>query len=460
MWLLPPSMHSASSAAPACSTPPPASPVTLRDTGFEPWVTSSGTPQRRPSSWPAWKQRPWSERLFGATASPAWTPDLFEDGLTSSSPLRPVSRTAPPASAAATPTNAASETVTGRSPTSHASSTSVAPPWSSSRMFQSGSQTGIFEDSGKNFAEWVSTSRRRSSSLRDALEARTGESECSAWLTPHGANGNHGPNGSDCAKQASTWPTPDAMEGADRAFKNNSKQGRHLGTDAAKWSTPNVPTRGPETRQSKAQTRGTTTGIDLQSQVIAWPSPRAEDAERCGNHPGSVDSLTGVVSTWATPTDCTKGGGKTRSGDRSGEMLLPGQAAAWPTAQATDDRNTSGGRGPTINPTLRTAATLLSRQVAPSSTTSWPKSLDAIQQRWGLSRYESLELLMPCDSGLRSLLQVWTPPSCPRLSAAFQWWLMRWPHPRATCSASEATAWTSWWRRMRSTLSSLVTSST
>jgi hypothetical protein len=32
-----------------------------------------------------------------------------------------------------------------------------------------------------------------------------------------------------------------------------------------------------------------------------WPTPRSEDSESGGNHPGAVDSLTGAVKMWPTP---------------------------------------------------------------------------------------------------------------------------------------------------------------
>lgn len=34
------------------------------------WLTLSGKPTQRPSSWPGWKKRPWSRLLFGAAISP------------------------------------------------------------------------------------------------------------------------------------------------------------------------------------------------------------------------------------------------------------------------------------------------------------------------------------------------------------------------------------------------------
>lgn len=43
-----------------------------------------------------------------------------------------------------------------------------------------------------------------------------------------------------------------------------------------------------------------TTGLN--TRAVNWPSPRSEDAESAGNHPGAVDSLTGAAGLWGTPT--------------------------------------------------------------------------------------------------------------------------------------------------------------
>lgn len=93
----------------------------------------------------------------------------------------------------------------------------------------------------------------------------------------------------------------------------------------------------------------------------SWPTARAEDSESCGNHPNATDSLGGgnLMSTpkhtggidlegaaklWQTPSvaDVT-GGHMTRSGVRSGEMLLKGQASQFPTPAARDYRSETGG---------------------------------------------------------------------------------------------------------------------
>lgn len=43
--------------------------------------------------------------------------------------------------------------------------------------------------------------------------------------------------------------------------------------------------------------------------VLLWPTPRAEDSESCGNHPGATDSLTGTSRLWTTPQAHDANGG-------------------------------------------------------------------------------------------------------------------------------------------------------
>lgn len=75
------------------------------------------------------------------------------------------------------------------------------------------------------------------------------------------------------------------------------------------WRTPTVQTenamRGtgqdPELRALQGHT------VNLQDQAKGfelnrnWPTPRTEDGESAGNHPGAQDSLTGVTRQWPTP---------------------------------------------------------------------------------------------------------------------------------------------------------------
>jgi len=115
--------------------------------------------------------------------------------------------------------------------------------------------------------------RRRKSALR------TRESGCSSWGTPrvttNGGSGNLREDAkSRLEDQAAMWLTPDVPNGG-RALRGGSLKGML-----------------PDGR--KAQ-------VGLENQVKHWPTPRAEDAESCGNHPDKVDSLTGATRLRPTP---------------------------------------------------------------------------------------------------------------------------------------------------------------
>jgi len=81
----------------------------------------------------------------------------------------------------------------------------------------------------------------------------------------------------------------------------------------------------------------------LAMHVKTWPTPRSEDSESCGNHPGAVDSLTGATRQWATPNARDDHNPSTPDSPRTARKLEQGwtidlneQAAWWTTPQAHD----------------------------------------------------------------------------------------------------------------------------
>lgn len=91
MWLLPssPSVPATQDSSSQYTSPAP---------DHEWWLTLSGKPTQRPSSWRGWRTRPWSRLLFGAETSPTWTPRCSEvSGW--SPPGSPASRGAQPVKA-------------------------------------------------------------------------------------------------------------------------------------------------------------------------------------------------------------------------------------------------------------------------------------------------------------------------------------------------------------------------
>lgn len=272
MWLLPLQLR-ASALAAGClmSASKPDSavsalPVVLR-------CVVNGKPTQRESSWSGWKRRSWSLALFGAVTWPGSTFVTWLGSWTLSLRDCHASPTASPANNSVTKTSGATEkTTAGRSRRSSKESASVVPPWCSSKTCLPGLLADGFDHSERNYAEWVTRSRSRSSSLRKRL-ARAID-----------------------ASGSSSWPTVRSHEVGNY---QNQKDGSTLPT--------------------------------LCGAVSTWPSPRSEDGESCGNHPGATDSLTGATNLWATPMSADDGN-KVTAASKIG--LIP-QVANWATPDAT-----------------------------------------------------------------------------------------------------------------------------
>lgn len=106
------------------------------------------------------------------------------------------------------------------------------------------------------------------------LGITTGGSGCSFWRSPSTPNGRGSQTPEKVAAgghtlhledMAENWPTAGAND-----WNGTAKPGQRLGQldEAAEQN---------------------------------WPTPRGEDSESAGNHPGASDSLTGATREWATP---------------------------------------------------------------------------------------------------------------------------------------------------------------
>lgn len=104
-------------------------------------------------------------------------------------------------------------------------------------------------------------------------------------------------------QQARVWPTPRTITGGGESAERKKELermdagGGDLQAAVENWRTPNTRdhhAQGPRLAHPQRQTA-------LVDQANIWPSPRAEDSEGCGNHPGAKDSLTGVTKAWPSP---------------------------------------------------------------------------------------------------------------------------------------------------------------
>lgn len=160
-----------------------------------------------------------------------------------------------------------------------------------------------------------------------------------------------------------------ALDGRRPGVDEHSTQGANLNREAGQWSTPNTPNGGRVSSYEDTANRGTTdrgkrqVGLEMETQYWAtpmaategssgglktgdgrdksdlvvqartWSTPRLEDRESAGNHPGAQDSLTGQTRLWMTPK-VSPGAFSTR-GD--GLVLnLQGEATHWQTPQSRD----------------------------------------------------------------------------------------------------------------------------
>jgi len=170
----------------------------------------------------------------------------------------------------------------------------------------------------------------------------------------------------------------------------------------------------------------------------SWPSTRAVDSQRGGNHPGATDSLTGATKAWPTSNARDAKGIDQHHHEGAAGNSLPNAVVNWATAQAHDIRKR--GAGNRLNP-LGGGACLATEVcelpfIRPGAATNPTPTTPT--------------------SALGLLLQSWARPECPRLNPVFQWWLMGWPSPTLIFSASAATEWFRWRQQSLSMLCFLL----
>jgi len=403
-------------------------------------VTSSGTPQQRPLWWPGWKSRPWIMRLSATRCDPSTLARGVESWTSHVRACR-ASRTASLAKGPATPIDGAgAPRITASAPAGRLrnfceSCATCDPPWFSSKTFQPGLWGDTSDQLARSYADWVTRSKIRSSSLRATLARRMSESVYSSWAT--------------CPQ---AWHSESAMLGG-----SSSRGGDRIGEEL------------------------------LGGQIRNWPSARAEDSESCGNHPNATDSLTGATKLWppalAWPTPAARDAkgpnaeAHRESRERPHEDQLPNRVATWATpnmpsrvpetAASKATRPNSGGID--LQTQAISWATPLAKDGRGEMTLSAKKAARAkgapkeLLHEAGAFPYspraEAMKQTPTTPTGaLGRLLQSWTPPSCRALNPNFQWWLMGWPSPVRIYCASAATEWSRWRRLVLSQLCFLLRS--
>jgi hypothetical protein len=222
------------------------------------------------------------------------------------------------------------KTATGLSRTSSDSWPSVVPPWCSSRTCLPGFVADGFDQSERDYADWVTHSKNRSLSLRKRLARATSGSGSSSWPTVRSHEVGDYQNQTDGTTQptlcgiAHQWPTPAGSVAQD-------------GEQPESWL---------ERRERLKETanNGNGAGMPLTIASQLWPSPRSEGSESCGNHPGATDSLTGACKAmWTTPDTARRGTERpeTRYGRNKGKAgaasLLTEAEHLWATPRGQED---------------------------------------------------------------------------------------------------------------------------
>lgn len=308
VWIIPKSLLSAFAQAPECSTSAAMPPSNTSESIPVLWVMSSGTPTPRPASWPGWKKRAWSPRLFGQAISNPATCDAFMDWWTSELRASRALPSQPPAS------GKESTTTAGSCPPSWKCFARLEPDSSFSKMSVGSCQQMLDGSLEKFTGSWPGSGTMRNGSLyeRPMWAPTTNATASSSWPSVRAEDsescGNH-PGATDSLNAiAKTWPTPRATESTEstetqqaRAARG-TKASRNLSADTTLWATPNTPSGGPNTKSTPTHTGG----LDLDGQVVNWPTPAARD------HKGS-------------PTELTRPDGKSRLDqlDRVAENFSP-----------------------------------------------------------------------------------------------------------------------------------------
>ncbi len=296
----------------------PVSAVTTLDSEqcslLERFATSSGKRSPRRSWSLSWRRNVWMQRLSGLTLPPStlargaasWIASL--QGSPASPTASLVSDEGTTTSAHVAPTNQ------GLSCTPHASSPSVSPPWCSSRTSQIGFEIADsgFDPSAKNYADWVTRSKIRSSSLRRMLAHRIDASASGSWPTSRAEDsescGNHPGSGGDALNAvAASWPTPRGMDAHGAGYMNQRDGSKRLMLAGAteQWPTPDA---GIAT-SNRSPSPNASTRPAIAKAAELWTTPQAHDeaggnpdrVRRCGTKHGAAN-LADDVTSWATPT--------------------------------------------------------------------------------------------------------------------------------------------------------------
>lgn len=312
------------------------------------------------------KHHSWLRRLCGAMSEPSQADHGVASWMASLAEFR-VSHIVSPESASGKTTSATSGAM------QDGSSSSAEPGSSSSKTSRGCSRPAAPSASSETFADLVLRLRSDYSARQKRAQAISATvSSSSQWPTARVWDSEGGPDLNQSERpntdapslltMAKLWPTPSVRDekGANGPEHLQNGTGR-LHLDQLPnfveflWSTP---------RSSDGEKGGPNQsfgagGIPLPAQASQWMAPRvSEDGQyqyNKGNKDDPVLTLQGQAQAWSTPSVVdTTGGRMTRSGDRSGEPLLKGQAETASLRSSLPDHpiSTAGEESSKIRRTL------------------------------------------------------------------------------------------------------------
>ena len=279
MWLLP-------SCLSALGTEDLSSPSSASGQMPALFVTASGKPTQRPSSWRGWQTRPWSRLLFGAATSPSFQPPHFSEWTSS----QPASHASP---GAALDKVGAPRTSDGYGTTSH----HFFAEWDREQSSWRTSRPSLFaEDWSSSSLTWPRSGSMRSGrcSARVMSEHPTSESASLFWPTMLAADSHgHAQPGTILEAARALWPTPVAHDDqkspeAHLKMKADMPGGPRstvtsLTVMSKAWSTPTSRDgKGGELKHTKGGRDLSTDALSLRT-VATWTTPKASSYKRAAS---------------------------------------------------------------------------------------------------------------------------------------------------------------------------------
>jgi len=304
VWLIPQSLNSARALACSARVSLPDCEPSAESLAF--WVTSSGTPTLRLSSWHGWKARRWSRHLFGPETLRRFDGSNLLASWMLSLRASHVSPTVTPAA--------------GKEPTTTAGfgrQSQSAFAW-----FDPASSIWKTSPGCDLLGEWLPYSQTwpRSGSIsngtaseRLTLAPAIKESGYSSWPTARAEDsescGNH-PGATDSLTGATKhWMTPSVSNCSGNEYtRDQGKKGMERATlvgEAANWPTPDSYAR---ERTNKSPSPNAAVRPTIALAAASWPTPAAHEArlgfqDRTRGMKGSQVSLSTVAmqTNWPTP---------------------------------------------------------------------------------------------------------------------------------------------------------------